>query len=65
MVSKSSKTDAKIIKILSKSLPESMKNQGCVADAFGERFGGALGRKGEVTSTIRLTDLDRKIMKIR
>ena len=34
---------AKIIKISAKEFPKSMKNQGCVADAFLERFGAALG----------------------
>ena len=38
-----------IIKIAPKMDPKSMKNRGCVADAFLERFGAAFGRKKDQT----------------
>ena len=44
MVDFGSPNHQNIVKIAPKMDPKSMKNRGCVADAFLERFGAALGR---------------------
>ena len=57
MVDFGSPNHQNIVKIAPKMDPKSMKNRGCVADAFLERFGVAPGRRKEAPSKMKNASL--------